>query len=512
MSARSSSLGKAAIVLTLIGFLGKGIGFIRELIFARYLGLSEDYEIFLVLSAVMFLLIAGFIYLWQNYLIPRYLQIKTGSTEQAFQFIKDCSGLSLLIAITVVLPLYFFRHWFYTELYSSFAIKTALIDRIIIAVAISLLCNSMIMVLSAWHFAEKKFSLPTILLSFPSITAIIAVVTMYSSFGIDALAFGLCAGYVLQLLVLLIVHPVNIGKVFPLKLNVFSPVSYVFLFTLLIEVVGQMFILVDRYYFRIIHPGGIAALNYAHTLYLLPITIISTALASVLFPSLSAAYAEKDHSRIKELNSKSILVNIYIFLPVTFLFYFRAEALCSLLFEGGKFDHAATLMTAGTLKIFSLSYFFYSLYSSLNRTIYSIGKTKVLFLFTIILLIVKFCLNYLLAPIYDVNGLAISTSVIYVLSFLFAAGYLYLNDIVRIDKKIVLSFVITVAVCSGASYILSLVLSESTLNAGKINLIWQLSVSVAVFGIIYIAGQIFLGGKLFKQFALEFVSLVRPAR
>ena len=43
-----NSVAGASVLLTIIGFLSKGIGFVREIIYATKFGLSIEFDLFLV--------------------------------------------------------------------------------------------------------------------------------------------------------------------------------------------------------------------------------------------------------------------------------------------------------------------------------------------------------------------------------------------------------------------------------------------------------------------------------
>ena len=48
----ASSIAGASVILTLLGFLSKGVGFFREIIYANNFGLSPEYDLFLASIAI----------------------------------------------------------------------------------------------------------------------------------------------------------------------------------------------------------------------------------------------------------------------------------------------------------------------------------------------------------------------------------------------------------------------------------------------------------------------------
>ena len=76
------------------------------------------------------------------------------------------------------------------------------------------------------------------------------------------------------------------------KLSGFAAAT--FLITILIESISQLFLLADRYFYPYVDKGGIASLNYAMNLFILPVSIISVALSTAIFPSFSQSFNNKN--------------------------------------------------------------------------------------------------------------------------------------------------------------------------------------------------------------------------
>ncbi|MDR3626627.1 MAG: hypothetical protein P4L45_07330, partial [Ignavibacteriaceae bacterium] len=44
----TSTIAGASLLITVVGLISRGMGFIREIIFANFFGLSADYDIYLI--------------------------------------------------------------------------------------------------------------------------------------------------------------------------------------------------------------------------------------------------------------------------------------------------------------------------------------------------------------------------------------------------------------------------------------------------------------------------------
>jgi putative peptidoglycan lipid II flippase len=203
--------------------------------------------------------------------------------------------------------------------------------------------------------------------------------------------------------------------------NKFAFFSSTFLFLVVIEILGQSYSIIDRYFFEYLDEGGVAALNYAFILFNLPIIIIAYALTTVLFPTLSKLSSEKSFDEITNHLRNFFSINLFVFIPVSFVLFFYGEFLVKIIFEHGEFDQRATSLTYRALIIYSFSYVFISSYFVLNKLFYSFEKIKSLLVITIAGILIKVILSFQLVTIYKQDGLALSTSLTYV--FFFSVSY-----------------------------------------------------------------------------------------
>ena len=68
----TSSIAGASIFISSFMLVGKGVGFLREILYANYFGTNQQFDLYLV-SAVFPITINTIIYfLGQNYFIPEY--------------------------------------------------------------------------------------------------------------------------------------------------------------------------------------------------------------------------------------------------------------------------------------------------------------------------------------------------------------------------------------------------------------------------------------------------------
>ena len=210
---------------------------------------------------------------------------------------------------------------------------------------------------------------------------------------------------------------------------------------ILIESIGQLYLIVDRYFYNYVPTGGIASLNYAQTVFLLPISILSIAFSTAIFPKFSKFVSLNLFEELERSFNEGIKVNIVIFIPITFLFIFYGDFFLKIFFERGKFSSTDTLVTYHVLIFYSISMIFYSVYSVINKLIYGLGLIKNLLYITVIGIFIKIFMNFLLVGKLAQDGLALSTSISFLFFFVASLSLIYLKVPIK-NKSVFLTEVL----------------------------------------------------------------------
>lgn len=433
----TSTIAGASIFISIIGLASRGLGFIREMIFAKNFGLQTEFDIYLIGAVLPVSINSVILYVGQNYFIPEYQKkIKSNSEDAQRYFQKSFIGFTL--AGTILAIFLFLASDIIINSYMSSAPQESkiLAIQILKIFLITVPFSAGISILSALLQAVYEFKYPAMSMLFLNITIIILLLFFSNKFGVVIIPIGYVVGTVLQFAYLIFKSRRII------KLRLFSQIneysisksllSSSIILIILIESISQLYTIFDRYFYSEVSSGGIASLNYAMIIFLLPISIFSIALATAVFPKITKAISDSAPAEIEKIYNDSISMNVILFVPITFILFFWGDTVIRVLFERGKFVEESTLITYGVLRIYALSITFYSVYAVLNKIFYAINSVRLLLLITIFGLILKFALNFLLVA-YEQNGLALSTSISYF--FFFLMSFLILNFKLRIKNK-----------------------------------------------------------------------------
>ncbi len=84
----TSSVTGASIFLVIFALFSKGLGFIREMFFANFFGLSQQFDLYLIGAVLPLTINTIIIFLGQNYLIPAYNNIKEKEPDVVDNFLR----------------------------------------------------------------------------------------------------------------------------------------------------------------------------------------------------------------------------------------------------------------------------------------------------------------------------------------------------------------------------------------------------------------------------------------
>lgn len=433
----TSTIAGASIFISLVGLLSRGLGFIREMVFASNFGLETDFDLYLVGAVLPTTINSIILYIGQNYFVPGFQKIRSENPEAAKKYFNQSFILFIGAGIIIAILLFFLSDLIISNYMQESSVKNKEIAAIIFRIFLfTIPFSAGISILSALLQSVYEFKYPAISMLFLNISVIILLLLFSNKIGVFIIPAGFVIGTILQFTYLVIKSREFI------KLKFFnkndeesfskSIMTSTILIIILVESISQLYTIVDRYFYNEVSPGGIASLNYAMIIFVLPISIFSIALATAIFPKITKAINESVFNDVEVIYNESISINLVIFIPISFILFFFGDTIIKVLFERGKFIEESTNITYGVLKCYAISISFYSVYAVLNKIFYGIKKIKLLLLLTVLGLLLKFIMNFLLIELKQ-NGFAISTSVSYI--FFFISSYFFLNYKLKIKNK-----------------------------------------------------------------------------
>ena len=475
----TATIAGTALLVALLNLSGRGLGFVREILFANYFGIGLEFDLYLISAVLPLTINSVFLNIAVNYFIPSYHRSKQNFSIQTDNLLSNSFWLFILSGILVSIILFFLASAIF-----SFYIPGASEDELSMVklifnfLLITIPINAGTSILIAYLQAEYQFKAPALSQIFVNIAFIFILIILQDKIGILTVPLAFILGLTIQLMYLIkfcpkMKLPILGGQY---AAQIITSYSRILFSIVLIETVGQFYLLSDRYFYSFVDIGGIAALNYSFNLFLLPVSILSFSLTSVLFPRFSETISNDDKIEFRKNFIKSLEITLLIFIPIAVLFIFSGETIIRILYERGSFTAEATNITYSVLKIFSYMLPFYAVYAILNKVIYGIRKINILLLITLIALLIKILGNFILVKIYQQEGLAISTILshffFFITSILVLKNYTGIEPFLLMFKSMVM-ILFTVLI----SYFISTLFSKLFTN----NTFFQNILTISIF-------------------------------
>ena len=411
----------ATIIVGLLTGLGKFASVGKELAVAWKFGTGDELDAFvmaLVIPSFVTNVIANPI---KFALIPVYVRVK----EQEGQSVAQNLLLGVMIRAIALLAVTTFvvatTSVFYLPLLASgFSTeKLELTNRLLWFISPSILLFGIINIWGGILNAGEKFALAAVS---PIATPLVTVIMLLAlpNWGIYTLVGGLILGSLVEMIIVGIglfrqgiylrfqwpKYDENIGLV---KKQYFPVITGAFLMS--------STMLVDQSMAAMLSPGSIAALGYANRVIALPLSLITLALGTAVVPYFSKVIAQKDWHKINRTFKYYLKLIFISTIPLTIFFILASKLIVQLLFERGSFTAEDTQLVSQIQIYYALQIPFYVAAIFVVRLINSLGINHFLAWGSAVNLIVNIVANYVFVQWMGVKGIALSTSCVYLISF-----------------------------------------------------------------------------------------------
>jgi putative peptidoglycan lipid II flippase len=183
--------------------------------------------------------------------------------------------------------------------------------------------------------------------------------------------------------------------------------------------------LVDQSMAAMLGAGSVATLNYGSKAVTLILGIGAASLGTAVFPHFSRMAAVSDWAGIRHTLKTYTYLILLVTIPVTLVLAFFSEPLVRLLFERGAFTPVDTRVVSQVQALLLLQLPFYFLGILIVRLISSLKMNRILMQAALINLLSKVIFNYFLMKQLGVAGIALSTTLVYVISPIYCSMVLY---------------------------------------------------------------------------------------
>ena len=477
---------KTSYILMIITILSKVFGLLREKALAYFFGVGMVADIFLIafqLPMTFTNVISGAV---ANGYIPMYDKIKEREDKKnADAFTANLSNIILIVfTIVTILSIIFARPLvkLMAEGFSGEKLELAIFVSRVAMLSIAVTAVSSIY--KAYLQIYEKFIISVLHSIIMNIIIIISMGLAYKM-GINYLAIGILVAFVFQYAIFIL--PIKrLGYKHSLKIDFNDDMKMMFVSILPILISTsaiEINFMISRSIASGAYTGGISILNYAYKLQSFVTGIVVTSIITATYPKLANFGSKKDYSNLKSALSEGLSNMLLLVVPAAFGLYIFSFPIVNLLFVGGEFSVDDAKITATVLSFFAFGVIGIGVREIISRVFYSLGDNKTPVINSVVIVGINIILAFLLSKIMGIRGIALATSI----SFIVGAITLYFSSIKLIgnvfDKKL-LTNIIKITVSSAIMALVSKIVYDILTKSFGINL--SLLISIIVAGIIYL--------------------------
>ncbi|MFN0243275.1 MAG: murein biosynthesis integral membrane protein MurJ [Planctomycetota bacterium] len=177
--------------------------------------------------------------------------------------------------------------------------------------------------------------------------------------------------------------------------------------------VYQVNVMVDGFMAVSLLPnGGPTALYYATRIQQFPMSLVSIAATSAVFPALTALGQQRALREVRALHDRTHLAIAFVAIPATIGLLLFAEPVVSVCFEHGAFGPEGVVRGGSALRFLTLAILPAGAAGLVARTFYALGDFKTPVRISILMLVSNVVLNVVLVAGFgmDVGGVALATA------------------------------------------------------------------------------------------------------
>ncbi|MBO4884943.1 MAG: murein biosynthesis integral membrane protein MurJ [Clostridia bacterium] len=414
MSGKKKSLLQTTMAVTLVIFVSKAGGFLREIVMTAYYGAGTEMDAYNMAYSLYYVPVLLFNSCITSTLVPLYVQLqKDGPPRRLDRFGSNVINLFAVFSLAVS----FFMFWLAGSLVrltaqgfdpGKQALTTELLRRML--PSLPFLVTSI--VLSSILNAREKY-LAAQLTGFPlTFALLIATIGFSRSHGIHALTWGVFVSGILQVVILL---PAMKGLMkyrlsFDLSDPVFRRLMALAGPAVLSMAVNELNHMVDKMLATGLPEGHLSCMSLAFRLITFLVGVVLVPLETITFSRMSMRTASHDHKGVgKIVRQCAELVALVIF-PVIVVGAVMSKDVIRLAYRHGVFSEDSVSTAAYALLFYIVGVFSFGMRDILNRAFHACQDTRTPMINAMATVALNILLNVLLVRVMGVGGLALATS------------------------------------------------------------------------------------------------------
>lgn len=418
---------KSTVLIAVLTLVVRCVGLAREMAIAANFGTSDQVDAYIVaflLPSSLVTILAGSL---NAAFIPTFVSVRENQGPVAANRLLGNVVLCTVALLTVMwLTLLGLAPLLLARLAPSFdAEKLTLALRLFYWLSPTIIVQGVIIIWSSVMNAAEDFALAAMLPSIATVVALLFLLMAGQELGIYSLAIGYTVGFIMQAAVLGW-QLRRVGCEIRPRWQGWTPELRQVVGQYLPMVAGSFLMtgtsLVETFMAAALPAGSVASLGYASRLIAVANGICATALGTAVLPHFSAMVARADWAGIAHTLKTYRWLIVVAGGIASLLLVGTSNWIVALLYHRGEFSMEAAAIVSELQKLYAIQLPFYAGGIFLVRLISALQANRFLMWGSLASLIVNIALNLLLRDHLGLSGIALTNSLMYVLSFFYLAG------------------------------------------------------------------------------------------
>ncbi len=422
----------AMVTVTPILLLGKVVSGSKDILVAARFGVGDEVDAFLVaflLPSFIINLVSGS---FNAALIPVYVHERESRGDKSAYEVLSSTTICTLASLALASGLLILAAPFALPLVASrfSASKLALASHLLLLLIPALVLNGLSTLWGAVLNAHDRFLVRALASLAIGIGPLICVAAFGLSWGISALALGTVAGFALEAAIVGAgVRALGVPlwpqwHRFDERLRrVLTQFAPMFMGSLVMGLNP----IVDQSMAAALSPGSVAAIGYGGKAVAVILSLGAVAISTAVLPHFSTMVARNQWAGIRSTMRVYSGLVFGLSLAATGLGVFFSPQLVQLVFQHGRFTPQDARLVSSIQAFYLLQLPFHLTSLLFVRLISAMGRNQVLMWISVLNVITNTAGNYAFAHYLGVPGIALSTSLVFVLSSLASGTYVALQ-------------------------------------------------------------------------------------
>ncbi len=409
----------------------------RDVVLARWFGLGSELDAFFIAMTVPMFLVSVISIPVGTVVIPHLIgSFEKGSRAETQRFISLCSTAILGVMSFFTVILYLTGMMYLPVIGWGFSPeKIVLSHRILLVILPILFFSGFVILGNSILNARQKFGLPALAQAVVPIVAICALAVAAKFIGIYAMATGMVAGQVANLLIVRYYVKKEGYSFFPrlrssrsLAVSLPAPLRALaseYMPMVLAALFVGLALPVNNMMAASLASGSVSAFNLGWKFIMFFTGLVGTGISTVMLPHFSHYFARDRLADVRHELSFFVIITMAVSIPLTVLVTLLSPLIVRLIFYGGLFTASDTNTVTKILEYGLLQMPFFCVGMILTKYANARRKNAVIAIASLSGLVVNVLLNFVFMRAMGISGIALASSLSIVVStgVFIVAGY-----------------------------------------------------------------------------------------